>query len=114
MNGETTLNPLGAELAARVRTVLEFHLWGGSPEGVTAGGTQYETRHAGLRRDSLELEALLTEIERHFRGKLPAEAATWLSAGRMYRRAADFVKAKEYFLRALEEIHAVTSGENRA
>ncbi len=102
MNPSDCFGALSPELAERVRTVLEFHRWGAQAEGVTAGGTFYETAHARLRRESIEMEALLTEIGRHWAGKLPGPVETLVSAGRMYRRAADFVKAEEYFLRALE------------
>lgn len=112
MNANNALPDIGAELATRVRTVLEFHRWGGVPEGVTDKGSVYDTTHTRLRRDSLELEALLVEIGNHLRGRLPSEAATMLSAGRMYRRAADFAKAREYFLRALESLQAPADGES--
>ena len=102
---DTPAIPLGPELAGRVRTVLEFHRWGGCPEGVTGRGTTDETAHVRLRRESLEMEALLGEISRHWQGKLPGPVETLVSAGRMYRRAADFVKAGEYFLRALELVY---------
>ena len=114
MSGDGTADRLSPELARRVRTVIEFHRWGGCPDGVTGSGTMYDTLHARARRDTLELEALLAEIHRHFRGRLPGEAETLLTAGRMYRRAADFVKAGEYFLRALETVQALASGEENA
>ncbi|MCE5271201.1 tetratricopeptide repeat-containing protein [bacterium] len=109
MSGQPAYGTLSPELAERVRMVLEFHRWGARPEGVTSGGTFYETAHARLRRESIEMEALLAEIGRHWAGKLPGPVETLVSAGRMYRRAADFVKAEEYFLRALELVY--DSGE---
>lgn len=37
-------------------------------------------------------------------GDAPAGTETLLAAGSMYRRGADYVKAREYFLRLLEEV----------
>lgn len=92
-------------LAEQVRLVLEFHRWGGTAEGVTAGETIYSDNYSRLRSDTLKLQQLCGSIEHSLTGSLPGEAETLLSAGRMYRRSADYVKAREYFLRALEIVY---------
>jgi hypothetical protein len=102
---------LSPELAEKVRLVLEFHRWSGLAEGVTEGRTIYPGRFARLRSDAFSLQDLCGEIARQLGGALPAEAETLITAGRMYRRSADYVKAGEYFLRALEAIHAAQGGK---
>ena len=96
---------LPREMAENVRLVLEFHRWGGTAEGVTAGETIYSNSYSRLRSDKLKLQRLCDSIEHSLAGSLPGEAETLLSAGRMYRRSADYVKAREYFLRALEIVY---------
>ena len=93
------------ELAEQVRLVLEFHRWGSTAEGVTEGETIYADNYSRLRSDTLRLQQLCTSIEHSLRDHLPGEAETLFTAGRMYRRSADYVKAREYFLRALEIVY---------
>ena len=96
---------LPQELAEKVRVVLEFHRWGGTAEGVTEGETIYKDNYSRMRSDTLKLQQLCTSIEHSLRDRLPGEVETLFTAGRMYRRSADYVKAREYFLRALEIVY---------
>jgi len=96
---------LPRELAQQVRLALEFHRWSGTAEGVTAGETIYADNYSRLRGDTLKIQQLCASVERSLAGRLPGEAQTLFTAGRMYRRSADYVKAREYFLRALEIVY---------
>ncbi|HUU29509.1 MAG TPA: tetratricopeptide repeat protein [archaeon] len=96
---------LPEELARRVRMVLEFHRWGGTAEGVTEGRTIYKGGYSSLRNDTSSIQSLCAEIAGHLKGCLPREVETLLTAGRMYRRSADYAKAREYFLKALELVY---------
>lgn len=89
-------------LAGEIHRVLEFHRWGGAAEGVTAGGTVYNYRRGDLREDVHKLQKLCRRVAASLGGEAPPEVETLLAGGSMYRRGADYVKAREYFLRLLE------------
>lgn len=92
-------------LATEIRRILEFHRWGASAEGVTAGGTVYDYRRGNIREDVHKLQELCRRVSAALGGEAPPEVETLLAAGSMYRRGADYVKAREYFLRLLEAVH---------
>ncbi len=96
---------LPPELERQVRVVLEFHRWGGTPEGVTAGETIYGGYLRCSRERAVRLSELCGKIALHLGPRLNPEAANLFAAGRMYRKAADYVRAVEYFLRGLEALH---------
>ncbi|MEA2063173.1 MAG: tetratricopeptide repeat protein [Gemmatimonadota bacterium] len=98
---------LPGELERRIRlTIEEFHRWGSMAEGVTSSGrTFYAGGLNDLRRNAASLHGLCNEISSHLGNRLPEECKTLLLAGRLYRRSADYAKACEYFLKALELIH---------
>ena len=87
-----------------IRLALEFHRWGDNADGVTESGYVYSGALKNPRDDTRKLESLCSEIAVYLREGpgLPSEASTLLTAGRMYRRSADYAKACEYFLRALD------------
>ena len=96
---------LPEEISRQLRLVVEFHRWSGSPEGVTEGETIYADQFSRLRGDSRELQRLCDSIAGYLKGRLPGEIETLLAAGRMYRRSADYHKAAEYFLKALDMVY---------
>ncbi|HLA39091.1 MAG TPA: hypothetical protein VJ417_03800 [Candidatus Glassbacteria bacterium] len=96
---------LPPEIAESIRIVLEFHRWGAQAEGVTAGGTLYRDDFSRTREEAHKLQELCRTVSRHLAGALPAGTSTLISAGSLYRRSADYVKACEYFTRALETIY---------
>ncbi len=89
-------------LAEEIRRVLEFHNWSGAAEGVTAGGTIYDYRRGDIREDVHKLQSLCRQVASSLGGQAPPEVETLLAGGSMYRRSADYVKAREYFIRLLE------------
>ena len=96
---------LPEELSRQLRLVVEFHRWSGSAEGVTDNETIYPDQYSRLRGDTLSLQRLCDSVAGYLKGRLPAEVETLLTAGRMYRRSADYHKASEYFLKALEKVY---------
>jgi len=95
---------LPADITDRIRLVIEFHRWGGKAEAVTDGGTHYRDGFSRTRTDALRLQELCRAVSACLAGSLPDEASTLIAAGLMYRRSADYVKACEYFTRALEAV----------
>lgn len=93
------------------RLTLEFHRWTGTPEGVTGGLTIYSAAFTDPRRDAARLQRLCEEIAFHLGASLPEAAGTLLMAGRLYRRAADYPKSCEYFLKALALVHGSLNQE---
>ncbi len=89
-------------LAGEIRRVLEFHRWGGAAEGVTEGGTVYNYRRGDLREDVHKLQKLCRRVAASLGRQAQPEVETLLAGGSMYRRSADYLKAREYFLRLLE------------
>jgi len=101
----STQKELPNELEQRLRLSLEFHRWGSAGEGVTEGKTIYAGTFSDLRSDAARLQGLCSEIARHLGSRLPGKAETLILAGRLYRRSADYARACEYFLEALELVH---------
>jgi len=99
---------LPEDLARKVRFVIEFHRWGGTPEGVTDRETLYTGSYSSLRQKAIQLSELCDKVVHHLGKCLPDDVETLIAAGRMYRRAADYAKAVEYFLKALELIYKVS------
>jgi hypothetical protein len=99
------MSALDAALAGEIRSVLEFHRWGASAEGVTGGGTIYGRHRPDIRADVHKLQDLCRRVMANLGGTAPKEAETLLAGGSMYRRSADYVKAREYFLRLLECVY---------
>lgn len=91
-------------LAGEIRRLLEFHRWGSSAEGVTGGGTVYGKHRANLRDDVHKLQDLCRRVADSLGGDAPPGTEVLLAAGSMYCRSADYAKAREYFLRLLEEV----------
>lgn len=89
-------------LAGEIHRALEFHRWGGAAEGVTEQGTVYHRSGDSLRQDVHRLQELCRRVTTALQGDSAAEAENLLAAGSMYRRSADYAKAREYFLRLLE------------
>jgi hypothetical protein len=94
---------LDSNLAAEIRRTLEFHLWGSAAEGVTDGGTVYARRRPDIRRDVHKLQDLCRKVIESLGSNAPSQLENLMAAGSMYRRSADYVKAREYFLRLLEK-----------
>ncbi|MFH1071696.1 MAG: tetratricopeptide repeat protein [Candidatus Glassbacteria bacterium] len=97
--------PLPQGIAEEIRIVLEFHRWGGRAEGITDRGTLYRDTFGRTREEAHKLQELCRTVSRCLGATLPAQASALISAGRMYRRSADYVKACEYFARALETVY---------
>jgi hypothetical protein len=95
------MSELEGLFAEEILRVLEFHRWSGAAEGVTAGGTIYDYRRGDIREDVHKLQSLCRRVAASLGGQAPPEVETLMAGGSMYRRSADYVKAREYFLRLL-------------
>jgi hypothetical protein len=89
-------------MVGEIRSVLEFHRWGAAAEGVTDGGTVYDRHRQDIRADVHKLQDLCHRVAAALGADAPPQVETLMAAGSMYRRSADYVKAREYFLRLLE------------
>ncbi len=96
------MNKVESLLAGEIHRVLEFHRWGAVADGVTDGGTVYGYRRGDLREDVHKLQKFCRRVAASLGGQAPPEVETLMAGGSMYRRSADYVKAREYFLRMLE------------
>ena len=99
------MSGLEGSLAGEIRRVLEFHRWGTAAEGVTGGGTVYDRHRPDIRADVHKLQELCRRVTAALGPSAPKELETLMAAGSMYRRSADYVKAREYFLRLLESVY---------
>ena len=99
------MSALDSGLAGEIRRVLEFHRWGSAADGVTGGGTVYDSHRPDIRADVHKLQDLCRRVASSLGASAPKEVETLMAAGSMYRRSADYVKAREYFLRLLEAVY---------
>jgi len=99
------MSGIESSLADEIHRVLEFHRWGGAAEGVTGSGTLYGNLQTDLREDAHRLQELCRKVLAALGNSAPKEAETLLAGGSMYRRSADYVKAREYFIRLLEAVY---------
>ena len=99
------MSGLDTSLTGEIRSVLEFHRWGTAGEGVTGGGTVYDRHRPDIRADVHKLQDLCRRVAASLGGSAPKEVETLMAGGSMYRRSADYVKAREYFLRLLECVY---------